>query len=1004
MQKLRILYRTVFSILCLSIFTMTSLSAQDDADQGQIISGKVIDVDGNAIDNANISVLNELAQVRTDREGTFSIKVVKSSKLIINKKGYLTVEHVINENNIISLRQEGRDQMVDVAYGQRSKNELTHAISSMDADDLALSASPNVLRSIPGFMSGLTILRNNGDIPGYASSTMYVRGRGTFGGAFAPLVLVDNVERDISELDPEEIESITVMKDAAATVLYGMEGANGVINVITKRGNIGKPQIKLVAQGGISTPVNLPDYLDAQEYLTAYQKAYNNDYGISRPGAKYDPANYDGSQDPYIYPNVNWYDEFVKQYAMQQQYKLSIKGGTKMTRYYILGGFMKQNGILNHTDENDQYSTNIDYKRFNIRTNLDVDITDNLVVSLDFAARMENRWMPNSSDGDIFGALSGLPSSTMPVLNADGSIAGTSEYKNNPMGLISRKGYRDHYSRFFQGNLRANYDMGKLVNGLSANLLYGYDANVNYNVGRSQTFAVYEYQPNTDDYAKYGVDSDIDLYLQNFGASMNYRNSFIGGFSYNRVFDKHKIDADIKYQQYKYDQQGNYIARATQGTFGRVTYGYNNKYIGEFGMSYSGSENFEKGNRFTFFPAASAAWVVSNESFLVDNSSVDYLKFRASYGLVGNGSLGIDRFAYEQQYSQGWGYAFGDPPATSDGAFEGRLGNPYITCEKSLNLNVGADFEAFNFLSISVDWFRNDRSDIITTQSRTFPGILGQDLPYENLGSVLNSGFETTLGVAHQVGDFSFFARANVSYAKNEVTETAEPSGLEEYQKATGKAVGGYWGLEHIGFFADDNDITNSPTQQFGLVQAGDVKYVDQNNDGFINGEDNKYIGNALPKWNMGLVLGAEYKGFDFNIVFYGVSGREVILKNNTVWGLTGDGNATNAVSQSWGETTNPIYPRLTTLTNDNNYRNSTLWIVDGDFIKLSNLEFGYTLPQTLTTKARLSDVRFYLNGNNLLSFNQLKEYNLDPETPNAGITSYPEMRVFNLGVSVKFK
>ncbi len=219
-----------------------------------------------------------------------------------------------------------------------------------------------------------------------------------------------------------------------------------------------------------------------------------------------------------------------------------------------------------------------------------------------------------------------------------------------------------------------------------------------------------------------------------------------------------------------------------------------------------------------------------------------------------------------------------------------------------------------------------------------------------------------------------------------------------------GKAVGGYWGLEHIAFFADDADIAASPVQQYGLVQAGDVKYVDQNGDGFINGEDNTYIGNALPKLNMGLVLGAEYKGFDFNAVFYGVSGREVILKNNTVWGLTGDGNATTAVYQSWGETANPIYPRLTTLTNDNNYRNSTLWIVSGDFIKLSNLEFGYTLPQSLTAKARLSDVRFYLNGNNLLSFNHLKDYNLDPETPNAGITSYPEMRVFNIGVSVKFK
>lgn len=999
-------YKIIISLLSLFFCSFSLSIAQDtETNKGISISGKVVDADNQAISEANVSVVDEFNQIRTNLDGTFTIVIKQSYLLTINKEGYQTQTYSITPSidPIITLEKITHAQLIDVAYGQRTKTELTHAISSMRSKELSKSPVPNLGKAIPGYMTGLTVLKNSGDEPGYDGSSFYIRGIGTFGGAKAPLILVDNVERDFTQLDPEEIESITVLKDAAATVLYGMEAANGVISVVTKRGNIGKPSIKFVAQGGFQEPTRIPDYLGSKDYLTAYQKAYNNDYGYDRAGDKYNPDNYSSSANPYLYPDVDWHDEFLEDHTLQQQYKLSIAGGTNVARYYILGGYMEQGGLYKHTNENPQYNTNVNYKRFNFRSNMDVNITKNLLVSLDIAARIENRKMPVSSAATIFSTLSSTPSNAYPITNADGSLAGTSEYQNNPLGLVSKKGYREHFSRFLQGNFKARYDFSDIIKGLSGDVMYSYDANNNYNVGRTQTYAVYEYLSTTDNYIKYGEDTDIDLYLNNYGASLNYRSTLITGLSYHNLLGIHKIDADLKYKQYKYDQNGNYIAKASQGIFSRMTYGYDSRYIAELGLSYNGSENFTEDNRYKFFPALSGAWIISNESFLKENKAIDFFKLRASYGIVGNNNMGIDRFAFEQQYSTGLGYPFGNPPADSDGASEGRLGNENISCEISKNLNFGMDFEALNILSLSIDWFRNDRNDIITTRDNTFPDIFGQSLPYENIGSVLNTGFEVAVGIHKNIKDFSYYAKANISYAHNEITDYPETQGLEDYQKQTGKSVGSYWGVKHLGFFENQAEIDAAPLQQFSNVQPGDVKYVDKNNDGFINEEDNQHLGNAIPEWTFGFILGAEYKGFDINAVIHGVSGRSVILYNNTVWSLTGNGNATDAVYKAWGETNNPIYPRLTTLANDNNYRNSSLWLVNGDFFKLSNLEIGYTLSNTITRKFKLSNVRFFVNGYNLLSIDNMEEYGLDPEIPNAGVTGYPDMRVYNLGVSVKF-
>ncbi|MDR2086536.1 MAG: TonB-dependent receptor [Dysgonamonadaceae bacterium] len=898
------------------------------------------------------------------------------------------------------------EKRYEVAYGVRTKTELTSAISVVGGEELARTPVSILNDAVQGKVSGLTAIRTTGSEPGWTTTQFLVRGIGTFGNGQTPLYMVDNVERNITQLDPEEIQSFTVLKDAAATVAYGMRAANGVINVTTKRGFAGKTQISFKAQAGMQQPTRLPQYLNSQEYVRYRNIALVND-GLPIPtDPRYNPDNYNGTQDPYLYPNTDWYDEFLKNASPQQIYKLSIAGGSEQARYFVLLGVTDQQGLFRFGNENSGYSTNYDYTRYNVRSNVDVDITKYLSVSLDLAGRLETKVAPNTSSSAIFTALSQFPP-TMPVKNRDGSIAGTSVYTGNPYGLIAKSGYGNYMNRYLQGNVTLNQKLDFWLKGLSVNALFAFDNYKNYDRGKDRTFAVYS--ENTDgSYTKLGEDSEVGTNYSTWSSDFYLLLSGFAGLSYVNTFDQHSLGIDVKYLQSQRNVPDNELDYKNQGAFGRITYGFDKRYIVEWGWSYSGSENFTGERRFDFYPVGSLAWVVSNERFWGNRFSIDFLKLRGSYGLTGNSDVGIGRFPYESQYTRGGGYVFGSGFSDSDGSQEGRPGNPYIGAEHSLNANIGLDVEWSNGLFVlSADVFRNDRKQIITTRGNTFPGIAGQSLPYENIGSVLNRGFEVSLTHRNQIRDFAYYGQANLSYAADKITYTDEVSGIEPWLSSIGRSVYQQWGLQSAGFFNSQEEIDGWAKSTYGVVKPGDVKYIDQNNDQIINDDDRVPLGKpSIPQWNFGFLFGCSYKNLDFNFALTGVANRSIFISNNVLWGMQNNNKITATARDAWQQgvnETSALYPRLTTEANNHNYRESDIWQFSGNYIRLQNVEIGYRLPENLLQKVHIAGCRFFVNGFNLLSFDQLKKFNLSAEYPDAGVTAYPETRVFNIGINLKF-
>lgn len=1000
------------AITLLMLFFLSSILTF--AQENTVIKGSVTELTGKPIDHVTVSVLDEFTQASTDKDGKFSLSAAPGKVLLFSKIGFLQKKYELSnsEDITVQLEKETTEPIYQVAYGVRSASELTAAISTISASDLSKAPVSTLGNAIQGLGSGLTVLRTVGAEPGWDQPNLYIRGVQTFGGGVTPLVMVDNVERDFSQLDPEEIESFTILKDAAATALYGMRGANGVILVTTKKGFVGKPVVSLTAQYGMQSPTRLPKYAGSKEYVGYRNLALRNDYNklsdtefnslfLSDP--RNNPANYDGSN-PYLYPNTDWYNSFLKSSAPQQSYKLSFRGGTQIAQYYVMLGVVDQKGLYNYADENKGFSTQNDFSRYNFRTNVDVNLSKMLKVGVNLGGRVENRHVPNSGAGTIISAISKLPP-TMPIFNEDHSLAGSAIYRYNPYGLIANTGFQDRFSRYVQGTTTADLKLDVILKGLSANALFGFDASKNYGRSKNQTYAVY--QQNADNtYTQFGQGSSIDLNFSGWDSTFGLMLNYLFGLSYDRTMGRNHLSGDLKYMQSSLSTDGDNPDYRNQGAFGRATYSFDKRYTAEFGFAYNGSENFAKDRRFGFFPTVSAAWVISNEKFLKDSKVLSFLKLRGSYGKVGNSNVGIGyRFPYEEKYYSGNGYYFGT--AGTDGAYEGRIANPNLTWEESLNSNIGMEIGLFKTLELDVDVFNHDRSQIITGRWNTLPSFIGQDLPYENSGSVQSRGFEISLKHEKRIGSFTYTIQGNASYATNKITAQEEVAGMNPWEYHTGQDVMQQWGLQVSPdkFFKDQADIDSWAKSSFSAVQPGDIKYVDQNGDKVIDSQDFVPLGNpSVPEWNFGLNLGCEYKGFDFNVLLTGIANRSMFIGNSVFLGLLDNNNITTEVAEnSWGVNPNPIYPRLSNQVNLNNTQPSSLWLKNVDYLRVQTMEIGYSLPKKLLSKANISDVRFFVNGYNLFSFDNMSKYHLSAEIPNAGVTLYPEIRVINIGANLKF-
>ena len=907
---------------------------------------------------------------------------------------------------------ESKEPVYQIGYETKSRSELTTAVSVVGAKTLGKQPLMSVENALAGAMSGLTVLRATGSEPGANISNLYIRGIGTENMMRSPYMLVDDIERSFSRMDIHEIESVTILKDGAANSIYGQRGANGTVLVTTKRGFVGKPEIEFVSQVGTQQPTRLPQFLGSREYVRLYNKALQND-GLPLPtGDKYNPDMYNGLQDPMLYPDMNWYNEMLRDNAMQQQHKLMFRGGTEAIRYFVLLGYLNQQGLYNHTELNDGYSTNIDYDRFNIRTNLDAHVNKSLVISLDLAGQVENRNMPNSTADDIFTALSSITPNAMPIQYADSMLAGTSQYRNNPFGMVSRTGYRQDRNIALQLKAKAVQQLDVFAKGLSAELAFGYDGVSSYGLFKSEKYATYERQADGN-YSKYGENVPLSLKMEATNQDHAHLLTFFGGLNYNRVFDQHGVNGNIRYYQAQTHIRGNNPPYGKQGVNGRLGYNFERRYFVDFMLSYDGSDEFAKGHRFGIFPGVAAGWLLSNEQFLADNSSITFLKLRGSYGEAGNSkNSGLDRYVYQSNWAgfdaASGGYIFGTGFAWSDGAREGRMPNPNLTWETTKNMNIGIDLSLYDKLSFTIDGFIHNRENIILQMQNSTPAIIGSPYPYANAGAVSNKGFETTITYLDNFGKFNFYVRGNVSFARNKITQTDESDNLPENLRKTGHSVTQIWGMQATGYYANQADITNSPYNTLYKVRPGDIKYANiYDSDDVINDLDAGAIGNPqIPEWTCGLNAGVEWNGIDCSFLLSGYAGRSVLLDNSAVWVLQNNGNVTSLAHGAWEagvREANATYPRLTTEANTNNYRSSTFWLKNGNFIRLSNIELGYSFPDKLLSNIKVKKLRLYVNGQNLFSIDHLKEYNLDPEVINAGVTQYPVTRAINVGLSAKF-
>nr|WP_271544603.1 TonB-dependent receptor [Pelobium sp.] len=988
-------------------------------------SGIVVDYNGKPMDAVNISIQEKTQSNFTGKDGKFSIECSSSAMVVFQKNGYNTVLKPAGEladgkiTMIASLIDAGDNDNVFIPFGIRKKRAVTASISTINGSELPqipLSSLPN---SLAGRISGLYV-QQTGSRPGTDDATFLVRGRSSYNSNQAPLVLIDGVQRDFSDMDLNEVESISVLKDAASLSWYGMNAANGVVYVTTKRGSATKTKVSFDAQGGVQAPINITKPLDSYNYALQINQALINDGGTAR----YDQTALDAYQsgsDPYTYPNNNLVDRFFKNFAPVQRYVATVSGGNSFARYFTLLSYYNQDGLYNET-KTDNYNSNSNFKRYNFRTNLDLHVNKNLDVSLDVGGRLGALRYPRDGNGTLLNTLYLTPPNAFPLINQDGSYGGNSTFKTNPLVLLQSRGITTDQTRRLLATINAKQKLGFLLDGLSANLFYTYDINGLYSSGFSEDAPVYEMvSPGAYTY-RGGIVSPLAYTSSTFDGSVR-QNEFWGGLDYDKTFGKHQFNFSTRLQRTVSASPSNLDTRR-EGISNRLSYNYNQRYFLDAVATYSGSQNFMPGKRFGWFPAVSAGWIISDENFLKSTKFLNYLKLRGSVGIVGNGGISQRLFAFNDYYDRGGSsYVFGTSYSATTNTTQQPLANPNLTWEKAKKASLGFDSKLFNqALSIDFDYFYERRSDLLT--SALLPNVLGANVVNVNNGEAEYKGLETSLNYTKKFNKVSVDIFGNFTYAKSKILSINEDAGLKDYQKQVGFPIGGVVNgtgftrmfLISDGIFQNQAEIDAAPKQLFsGTTRPGDLRYKDIGGpngvpDGVIDNFDFKMTDYSdVPKAYYGFGTTVKFMNFDVSAIFQGVYGRTIQIKD-----IVNSGNSnTGYINQFSLDNFTPAtaatakWPRSGIADRSNNTQNSDFYLRSGDFLRLKNLEIGYTLNQKFTNRLKIGTCRFYLNGFNLFSFDKL-DVPVDPEIPSAGYATaypqtYPYLRTFSAGMNIKF-
>ena len=1001
-----------YKILALAIFACVTLNGWAQSEDN--VTGRVLDEKGKPVAGALVSVEeNPLVRVATDKNGRFEITAVKGSRLKVQTGDDAMKVVKIENGSELTVVMDYSSEKVNYGFGlQQTNAESTGAVSTVYAENIDKSSAFSIGNSLYGNVLGLTTMQSTGVVWEQMPS-MYIRGLKTLNGNNGILLVVDGLERDnnwqaLKYITPEEVESVSVLRDAAALALYGYRGVNGVVNIVTKRGKYDTREINFSYDHAFNYMTRKPELADAYTYASALNEALTNDGKQVRYSQNELNAFKNGTS-PYLYPNVNWWEEVFRDRGASDIATLSFRGGSTKMRYYTMMNLQNNRGFIKNFDTNADYSTQEKYSKANFRTNLDIDLSPKTKMQANIMGILNEFSRPGMGSDNLISKLYQLPSAAFPIRTESGLWGGNTTWGENwnPVALTEGRAYSKGHTRGLYADMSLRQDLSSLTKGLGASVRIGYDNLASY------------WENHTKGY-KYGMasvaswenglpiageeitggkdtemsgDSKLDWQYRAFNFQMNV--------DWQRQFGVHSLYSMLLYT-YKYDN-----AKGINNTFYRQNagwythYGFKNRYFADFTLMASASNLLAPDHRWNVSPTVGLAWLISNEKFMQSQNVVDFLKLRASFGMLNTDNIPGNGY-WNETVGGGNGYPINNNFGGDGGWHEGRLASVNGTTEKAYKYNAGVDATLFKGLTLTVDGFYERRSDIWVSSDGQNSAVLGASGSYVNAGIVDSWGTEIGANYYKKMGNVELNLGGTFTYNRSKIIEMLEEPAAYDYTRSTGNPVGQIFGLQAIGYFVDQADIDNSLPQQFGPVKAGDIKYKDMNGDKVINSDDRVAMGynSTCPEIYYSFSLGLEWKGLGFSAQFQGVGNYTAILSGTYYHPLVDNTTISNYVYRNrWTpEPPNARFPRLTTETVDNNLQTSSLWLADRSFLKLRNCEVYYKLPSSWLNRFWVKNAKVYVRGVDLLCFDSIDQ--LDPEAMN---NSYPATRSIHVGLSVGF-
>lgn len=1017
------------------------------------ISGRVTDIKGEPLIGVNVTVDGDANGSITNMDGLYEIFVTKKSVVLkFTYIGFKTSEIRTNAStNIYDVTLEEQvnelEETVIVGYGTQRKISNIGAQSSMKMEDIK-TPSASLTTTLAGRLAGVVAVQRTGE-PGKDAADIWIRGIST-PNTSSPLVLVDGVERSFNDIDPEDIESLTTLKDASATAVYGVRGANGVILIKTKPGKVGKPTVSADYYESFTRFTKMVDLADGITYMNAANEAMRND-GIATKYTEDQIRNTIAGKDPYLYPNVDWLKEIFNDWGHNRRVNVNVRGGSEKVAYYASVSYFNETGMT-VTDKNiDTYDSKMKYSRYNFTTNLNIDVTPTTKVEIGAQGYLGEGNYPAISSADLYNAAMSISPVEYPKMffvNGEAFVPGTSTNNNfnNPYSQATRRGYDNLTKNQIYSNLRVTQDLDMLTKGLKLTAMYAFDVYNEIHVHQDRAESTYNFLDTSVPYDMNGQPilqriyegSNVLSYKQE--TSGNKKTYLEASLNYDRTFnDDHRVSALFLFNQqskllYPKGTLEDAIPYRMMGIAGRATYSWKDRYFAEFNIGYNGAENFSPKHRFGTFPAFGVGWVVSNEKFWQPLSkAVSFLKIRYTDGKVGNSEVSDRRFMYLDQMKENgdYGYKFG-PNGTKWSGYETVNMAVDLIWEESRKQDLGIDLKLFNDdLSIVFDLFKECRENILLKREHSIPSFLGYNTsaPYGNIGIIENKGFDGTIEYNKRINkDWVIALRGNVTFNKDKWIQGELPEQKYEWMNQYGHNINGVKGYVAEGLFtqaeiddmarweslSDANKaITPKPfASQFGTVKAGDIKYKDLNNDGQIDAYDQTYISRGdVPTTVYGFGFTVGWKDLSVGMMFQGVAGAERVLNGSSVNpfnGGGGSGNLYSNIGDRWTEENpdqNAFYPRLSygseTTSNINNFQKSTWWVRNMNFLRLKTLQISYNLPKPWVNKVHLKNAAVYVMGTNLFTLSRFKLW--DPELNTDNGASYPNTTSYSVGINFTF-